>query len=139
MPSNFPATAPRGRQLRPSPLTIPPRLADSARLCATGLVGAVMFLLASAVPPPAGAEPAAPDRGATTGCEQPPHAAATPPATGEHSGTRPGSEGSTGWTGGTGGSYTGLTPHAGTPASPDRQPEVVTGVNPKAEPSNRPC
>ncbi|MFS8037487.1 hypothetical protein ACI7BZ_11080 [Xanthobacter sp. AM11] len=132
MPSKADRKAPR----RAAPVILPAPAA--VRILATGLVGAVMVVLASAVPAPAAAQadPPAADKGA---CEQPPHAAATPPATGAQSGTRPGSEGSTGWTGGTGGSYTGLTPHAGTPASPDRQPEVVTGVNPKAEPGKAPC
>lgn len=119
---------------RPSPVVLPsPR---AARICATAIVGGIMFLLASGVPAPASAQTATPP--AQTGaCEEPPHTAATPPAHGPDSGTKPGSEGSTAWSGGTGGSYTGLTPHAGTPASPTRQPDTVSGVNPKPEPQGK--
>lgn len=119
-----------------TPLILSPRVERGAGLLATGLVGAVMFLLASAVPAPAHAQsdPKAPRAGA---CENTPHVAETPPTTGANSGTKPGNEGSTGWTGGTGGTYTGLTPQSGTPASPERQPEVVTGVDPKTGPQVR--
>ncbi|MFG1300821.1 hypothetical protein V5F49_13595 [Xanthobacter sp. V3C-3] len=134
MPANLPetahGTAPRARRVLvlPSP--------GATHLCASALVGGLMFLMASAVPAPTFAQGASPP--ATTGaCDQPPHEPATPPARGADSGTRPGSEGSTAWTGGTGGSYTGLTPQSGTPASPDRQPEVVTGADPKPEPQAR--
>lgn len=124
------AMAPR----RPSPLVLPSP--NPARICATAIVGGIMFLLVSGVPAPAAAQTAAP--AAKTGaCEEPPHTAATPPAHGPDSGTKPGSEGSTAWSGGTGGSYTGLTPHAGTPASPTRQPDTVSGVNPKPEPQGK--
>lgn len=121
---------------RATPVILSPRLEGSAGLLTTGLVGAVMFLLASAAPAPSHAQsdPQAPRVGA---CEDPPHVAATPPATGPASGTKPGSEGSTGWTGGTGGTYTGLTPHSAAPGSPQRQPEVVTGVNPTVKPQVR--
>lgn len=124
------STAPRRR----SPLVLPSP--NVARICATAIVGGIMFLLVSGVPAPAVAQTAVPP--AQTGaCEEPPHTAATPPARGPDSGTKPGSEGSTGWSGGTGGSYTGLTPHAGTPASPTRQPDTVSGVNPKPGPQGR--
>jgi hypothetical protein len=130
---NASVAAPR----RPSPVVLPsPR---TARICATAIVGGIMFLLASGVPAPAFAQTQAPQAQTTTppaqtgACEEPPHTAATPPARGADSGTKPGSEGSTAWTGGTGGSYTGLTPHAGTQASPTRQPDTVSGVNPKPE------
>lgn len=123
---NIYSPAPR----RPSPVVLPSP--NAARICATAIVGGIMFLLASGVPAPASAQSATPP--AQTGaCEEPPHTAATPPARGADSGTKPGSEGSTGWTGGTGGSHTGLTPQAGTPASPTRQPDTVSGVNPKPE------
>ncbi|MFG1302573.1 hypothetical protein V5F34_00330 [Xanthobacter autotrophicus] len=122
---------------RASPLIIPKGTFTSARIFATGIVGAVMFVMASAAPSPAAAEAtAAPAKGV---CEQPAHVAETPPSQGAGSGTEPGGAGSTGWSGGTGGSYIGTTPQASTPASPDRQPEVVTGVDPKAEPPKAPC
>lgn len=121
---------------RPSPVFIPAGTSGCTRIMATGIVGGIMFLLASAVPVPAAAQSMPAEKGA---CEQPPHTAATAPKAGPDSGTKPGNEGSTGWTGGTGGSYTGLTPHASTPASPDRQPEVVTGVNPKPDAPSRAC
>lgn len=123
------STAPR----RPSPIVLPSP--NRARICATAIVGGIMFLLASGVPAPASAQTAPPAQ--TGACEEPPHTAATPPAHGPDSGTKPGSEGSTAWSGGTGGSYTGLTPHAGTPASPTRQPDTVSGVNPKPEPQGK--
>lgn len=133
MASTASATALR----RASPVIIPQTTVTCARILTTGLVGAVMFLLASAGPSPAAAEgTTAP---ATGVCEQQPHAAATPPAQGATSGTEPGGAGSTGWSGGTGGSFIGTTPQASTPASPDRQPEVVTGLDPKAEPPKAPC
>lgn len=121
---------------RPSPVVIPASALGCTRIMATCIVGGVMFLLASAVPVPAAAQSMPPAQDA---CEQPPHTAATPPKPGDDSGTKPGNEGSTGWTGGTGGSYTGVTPQASTPASPDRQPEVVTGVDPKAGAPRRNC
>ncbi|MFG1350177.1 hypothetical protein [Xanthobacter autotrophicus] len=121
---------------RASPVIIPHGALTGARVFATGLVGAVMFVLASAGPSPAAAGAAEPEKGV---CDQQPHAAATPPAQGATSGTEPGGSGSTGWSGGTGGSFIGTTPQAGTPASPDRQPEVVTGTDPKAEPPKAPC
>ena len=133
MASNANATALR----RASPVIIPQGTLTGTRVFATGLVGAIMFLLASAGPSPAAAEgTAAPETGV---CEQRPHAAATPPAQGATSGTEPGGAGSTGWSGGTGGSFIGTTPQSSTPASPDRQPEVVTGLDPKVEPSKAPC
>ncbi|WP_024277531.1 hypothetical protein [Xanthobacter sp. 126] len=124
---NFYSTAPR----RPSPVVLPSP--NAARICATAIVGGIMFLLASGAPAPAAAQTAAPAT-QTGACEEPPHTAATPPAHGPDSGTKPGSEGSTAWSGG---SYTGLTPHAGTPASPTRQPDTVSGVNPKPEPQGK--
>ncbi|MFG1244193.1 hypothetical protein V5F31_17585 [Xanthobacter sp. V7C-4] len=122
---------------RASPVIIPPGTVTGARIFATGIVAALMFLLASAGPSPAAAEGTA--NPVTGACEHPAHTAATPPAQGATSGTEPGGAGSTGWTGGTGGSFIGTTPQASTPASPDRQPEVVTGVDPKVEPSKAPC
>ena len=116
---------------RTAPVILSPRLGRAGRLLVTGLVGGVMFVLATAAPEPASAQSGlqAQRQGA---CENPPAAArpATPPPQGPNSGTMPGSEGSTGWTGGTGGNHTGLSPHAASPDSPERQPEVVTGVNP---------
>lgn len=132
MPSYPNPTAPA----RATPVILTPRLEGAARLVATGLVGGVIFLLATAAPAPAHAQ-ADPQASRAGACEEPPHTAATPPARGADSGTKPGSEGSTGWTGGTGGTYTGLTPQAGAPSSPERQPEVVTGVDPKPEPQRR--
>ncbi|MDI4666217.1 hypothetical protein K9U40_18090 [Xanthobacter autotrophicus] len=122
---------------RASPVILPPRSLTLVRIAATSLVGAVMFLLASGAPSPAAAEGTTePEKGV---CGQPAHAAATPPAQGAHSGTAPGGAGSTGWSGGTGGSFIGTTPQASTPGSPDRQPEVVKGADPKAEPPKAPC
>lgn len=136
MPANRPETAhflvPRARRVLVCPLP------GATQIGVSAIVGGLMFLMASAVPGPARAQSAPPAPPAQTGaCDEPAHTAATPPARGADSGTRPGSEGSTGWTGGTGGSYTGLTPQAGTPASPTRQPDVVTGVNPKPQPQGR--
>ncbi|MEP9349104.1 hypothetical protein [Xanthobacter sp. KR7-225] len=129
------ATAPA----RAAPVVLSPRVEGCGRLLVTGLVGGVMFLLATAAPEPASAQsdPLAQRQGA---CANPPAAAtpATAPPQGPNSGTMPGSEGSTGWTGGTGGNHTGLSPHAASPGSPQRQPEVVTGVNPKPT-AQRPC
>lgn len=138
MPSNMPSNARPAAPRRASPVIIPPGAVAGARIFATGLVGAVMFVLASSVPAPAAAE-ANPPAQQTGACEQEPHSAATPPARGADSGTQPGGAGSTGWSGGTGGSHIGTTPQAGTPASPDRQPEVVTGLDPKVEPPRAPC
>lgn len=131
MPSDASATALR----RASPLIIRPALASGMRIAGTGVVAALMFLLASVAPSPASAVAQKTDGV----CEQTLHASAAPPGQGEHSDAAPGSEGSTGWTGGTGGSDTGLMPQASTPASPDRQPEEVTGVNPTVEPRKEPC
>ena len=130
LPETTHRMAPRARRV----LVLP--APAKAQICATAIVGGLMFLMASAVPAPAFAQSVAPPaaRGA---CDQPAHEAATPPARGADSGTKPGSEGSTAWTGGTGGSYTGLTPQSGTPASPTRQPEVVSGVDPKPEPRGK--
>ncbi|MFG1374443.1 hypothetical protein V5F32_19875 [Xanthobacter oligotrophicus] len=122
---------------RASPVIIPQGTVTGARIFATGLVAGVMFLLASAGPSPAAAEGTA--NPVTGVCEQPAHAAETPPAQGANSGTAPGGADSTGWSGGTGGSFIGTTPQASTPASPDRQPEVVTGLDPKTEPPKAPC
>ena len=132
MPSNPRAMARR----RATSLVLPAGSVTGVRILGTGIVAGVMFLLASAAPPPAAAQGAAPST-QTGACEQTPHRAETPPARGADSGTKPGSEGSSGWTGGTGGTYTGLTPQSGTPESPTRQPEVVTGLDPKA--SDRRC
>ncbi len=102
-------------------------------------VGAGLFLLCSGA---AFAQTGGPTPGPASGrtdCSMPPHSSATPPDQGAGSGTAPGSAGSTAWTGGTGGSHIGTTPHAPTPGSPTRQPEVVQGVDPKAAPSQGNC
>lgn len=65
---------------RAPPIVVPEGALALVRLFGTGLVGAVMFLLASAVPPPASAEPAPPRE--THGCAPPPYEAATPRAAG---------------------------------------------------------
>ncbi|QRG04505.1 hypothetical protein EZH22_15005 [Xanthobacter dioxanivorans] len=130
-------TAPRmSAPRRASPVIVPAGAVTWTRILGTGLVGGVMFVLASSVPAPAAAQ-GNPQSVQTGACEQPPHTPATPPARGADSGTQPGGAGSTGWSGGTGGSNIGTTPQAGTHASPDRQPAVVTGLDPKAEPQAR--
>lgn len=122
-------STPSSAQRRARVIVVPTGKVTLAQIGATGLVGAVMYAMASAISPPALAQdaPKPPSRG----CEEPAHTAATPPATGADSGTKPGGSGSTGWSGGTGGSNIGTTPQASTPGSPDRQPAVVTGVDPK--------
>lgn len=77
----------------------------------------------------------APPGQARDGCAQPPHASATPPASGPSSGTAPGGSGSTGWTGDAG---IGMTPQAPPPGSPTQHPPTVTGVNPRPD-EQKPC
>ncbi|MEP9352505.1 hypothetical protein ABLE93_02780 [Xanthobacter sp. KR7-65] len=132
----MPATAHSTTRMRAFPVVVPAATLTCARVCATGAVGAVMFLLASAGPSPAAAQsvtPATP----STGCEQPAHQAETPVPQGSNSGTQPGSA-STGWSGATGGSFTGTTNQVPTPGSPSDHPQTVTGVDPKVG-SQRKC
>lgn len=117
---------------------LPPGLSRS-RLTSTRplrrlALGAAFVLLSGGVALAQAGGPSPGPASGRTDCSMPPHASATPPDQGPSSGTAPGSSGSTAWTGGTGGSHTGTTPHAPTPGSPNSQPEVVQGVDPKAAP-----
>ncbi|QTL05460.1 hypothetical protein J5J86_09340 [Aquabacter sp. L1I39] len=112
---------------------LPPRPLFTCSLHRLSLSAGLFLVFSGAAFAQAGGPAPGPASGRSD-CSMPPHSSATAPDQGPGSGTAPGSAGSTAWTGGTGGSHIGTTPHAPTPASPNSQPEVVQGVDPKAAP-----
>ncbi|MGU3492818.1 hypothetical protein ACLBXM_02145 [Xanthobacteraceae bacterium A53D] len=117
----------------------PARSAFSRSAVRFGLIGGAAIVWLALAPPIGGpvahaAEGTSKAPCSTQGAEAP-KPAETPINRGADSGTQPGTTGNTGWTNGNGGSFVGTSNQGPSTGSTTQHPEVVKGVDPKADQS----